>query len=176
MAKETGLVHIYYGDGKGKTTAAFGLAFRCAGRGKRVVIAQFLKSGGSGEAAAAERFPGITLVRGKAVQKFTFQMDDAEKAQTARDCADLFHRAAALAQGGDVRLLVLDEAIDACYGFLPMDEVAAFLDSRPEGLEVVITGHSLPEALAERAGYISHVVKEKHPYDQGVMARPDIEF
>lgn len=176
MAKETGLVHIYYGDGKGKTTAAFGLAFRCAGRGKRVVIAQFLKSGGSGEVTAAERFPEITLMRGKAVQKFTFQMDDMEKAQTARDCADLFHRAAALAQGGDVRLLVLDEAIDACYGFLPMDEVIAFLDSRPEGLEVVITGHSLPEALAERADYISHVVKEKHPYDQGVMARPDIEF
>ena len=96
MKKDTGLIHIYYGDGKGKTTAAFGLAFRCAGRGKRVVIAQFLKSGTSGEVTAAERFPEITLVRGGEVRKFTFQMDDGEKAQTARDCAAHFQKAAAL--------------------------------------------------------------------------------
>lgn len=176
MAKQAGLVHVYYGDGKGKTTAAFGLAFRCAGRGKRVVIAQFLKSGESGEVRAAERFPEITLVRGVPVRKFTFQMDDAEKAQTAKDCAALFRDAAGLARDQGARLLVLDEAIDASYGFLPMDELTAFLDDKPEELEVVITGHSLPEALAARADYISHVAKEKHPYDQGVMARPDIEF
>ena len=176
MAKQTGLVHIYYGDGKGKTTAAFGLAFRCAGRGKRVVVAQFLKSGSSGEVTATERLPEITLVRGKEVHKFTFQMNDEEKAQTARDCTALFQEAAALAREQDARLLVLDEAIDATYGFLPMDELTAFLDGRPEGLEVVVTGHSLPETLARRADYISHVAKEKHPYDQGVMARPDIEF
>ena len=98
----------------------------------------------------------------------------AEKAETAADCQKLFREAADKAR--DARLLVLDEAIDATYGFLPMGELTAFLDSRPEQLEVVITGHSLPGALAERAGYISHVEKEKHPYDQGVMARPDIEF
>ena len=110
MTKQTGLVHIYYGDGKGKTTAAFGLAFRCAGRGKQVVVAQFLKSAGSGEVTAAERFPEITLVRGKAVQKFTFQMNSEEKAQTARDCLDLFQRAASLARDSSARLLVLDDA------------------------------------------------------------------
>ena len=71
---------------------------------------------------------------------------------------------------------MLDEAIDATYGFLPMDELCAWLDSRPEGLEVVITGHSIPQELADRADYISHVVKEKHPYDRGVMARKEIEF
>lgn len=176
MTKQTGLVHIYYGDGKGKTTAAFGLAFRCAGRGKQVVVAQFLKSAGSGEVTAAERFPEITLVRGKAVQKFTFQMNSEEKAQTARDCLDLFQRAASLARDSSARLLVLDEVIDASCGFLPMDELVAFLDGKPEGLEVVLTGHSLPGELARRADYISHVTKEKHPYDEGVMARPDIEF
>ena len=174
MSEQQGLVHIYYGDGKGKTTAAFGLAFRCAGRGRQVVIAQFLKGGASGEVTAAERFPEITMLRSKAVRKFTFQMNEAEKAETAADCQKLFREAADKAR--DARLLVLDEAIDATYGFLPMGELTAFLDSRPEQLEVVITGHSLPGALAERADYISHVEKEKHPYDQGVMARPDIEF
>lgn len=176
MEKQTGLVHVYYGDGKGKTTAAFGLAFRCAGRGKRVVIAQFLKSGESGEVTAAERFPEIALVRGGGVRKFTFQMNDAEKARTAEDCAALFQKAVSLARSEDVRLLVLDEVIDACHSFLPMDELTGFLDGRPEGLEVVITGHDLPEELSARADYISHVEKEKHPYDRGILARPDIEF
>ena len=176
MEKQTGLVHVYYGDGNGKTTAAFGLAFRCAGRGKRVVIAQFLKSGVSGEVTAAERFPEITLLRSKGISKFTFQMNDEEKAQAAKDCAALFQNAVDLARNEDVRILVLDEVIDACCYFLPVEELAGFLDSKPEGLEVVITGHALPEELAARADYISHVEKEKHPYDRGILARPDIEF
>lgn len=176
MAEQQGLVQIYYGDGKGKTTAAFGLAFRCAGWGRKVVIAQFLKSGAGGEVKAAERFPELTVLRTKDIHKFTFQMDDEEKAATAVNCQELFRQATALAAEQQARLLVLDEAIDATYGFLPMDELCAWLDSRPEGLEVVITGHSIPQELADRADYISHVVKEKHPYDRGVMARKEIEF
>lgn len=176
MAERQGLVHIYYGDGKGKTTAAFGLAFRCAGRGERVVLAQFLKGGGSGEVAAAARFPEITLIQGQGPKKFTFQMDDAEKAETAAACLALFRSAVRVAEGERARLLVLDEVIDACGGFLPLEEVTAFLDGRPEGLEVVLTGHSLPRSLADRADYISRVAKEKHPYDRGIMARAGIEF
>lgn len=176
MADQQGLVQIYYGDGKGKTTAAFGLAFRCAGWGRKVVIAQFLKSGAGGEVKAAERFPELTVLRTKDIHKFTFQMNDEEKAATAVNCQELFRQATALAAEQQARLLVLDEVIDATYGFLPMDELCAWLDSRPEGLEVVITGHSIPQELADRADYISHVVKEKHPYDRGVMARKEIEF
>ena len=176
MAEQQGLIQIYYGDGKGKTTAAFGLAFRCAGWGKKVVIAQFLKSGASGEVKAAERFPELTVLRTKELHKFTFQMNDEEKAATAVHCQELFRQATALAVEQQARVLVLDEVIDATYGFLPMEELCAWLDSRPEGLEVVITGHSIPQELADRADYISHVVKEKHPYDRGVMARKEIEF
>ena len=98
MAEQQGLVHIYYGDGKGKTTAAFGLAFRCAGWGKRAVIAQFLKSSPCGEVAVAERFPELTVLRSKGIHKFTFQMDEAEKAATAAECAALFQQAVELAQ------------------------------------------------------------------------------
>ena len=90
MAEENGLVQIYYGDGKGKTTAAFGLAFRCAGWGRRVVIAQFLKSSPCGELTAAERFPTLTVLRSKGIHKFTFQMNDEEKAVVARNCRKLF--------------------------------------------------------------------------------------
>ena len=157
MAEQQGLVHIYYGDGKGKTTAAFGLAFRCAGWGKRAVIAQFLKSSPCGEVTAAERFPELTVLRSKGIRKFTFQMDEAEKAATAAECAALFQQAVELAQ-------------------LSLEALCSFLDHRPAGLEVVLTGHSLPEQLAARAHYITRMAKEKHPYDQGVTARREIEF
>ena len=176
MAEENGLVQIYYGDGKGKTTAAFGLAFRCAGWGRRVVIAQFLKSSPCGELTAAERFPTLTVLRSKGIHKFTFQMNDEEKAVVAENCRTLLRQAAELARAEDARLLVLDEVIDALRGFLPQEELCAFLDERPGGLEVVLTGHSLPEALERRADYITHMVKEKHPYDRGVTARREIEF
>ena len=164
MAEENGLVQIYYGDGKGKTTAAFGLAFRCAGWGRRVVIAQFLKSSPCGELTAAERFPTLTVLRSKGIHKFTFQMNDEEKAVVAENCRTLLRQAAELARAEEARLLVLDEVIDALR------------DERPAGLEVVLTGHSLPEALERRADYITHMVKEKHPYDRGVTARREIEF
>lgn len=176
MAKEQGLIHIYYGDGKGKTTAAFGLAFRCAGYGKQVVISQFLKGGASGEVDATEGFPEISVFRGKPIGKFTFQMNEEEKAITAQACLDIFRQATATAVEQKARILVMDEVIDATYGFLPMDVLVQFLDEKPESLEVVITGHSLPAELEERAHYITNMSKKKHPYDQGIMARRDIEF
>ena len=171
MAEENGLVQIYYGDGKGKTTAAFGLAFRCAGWGRRVVIAQFLKSSPCGELTAAERFPTLTVLRSKG-----FQMNDEEKAVVAENCRTLLRQAAELARAEDARLLVLDEVIDALRGFLPQEELCAFLDERPAGLEVVLTGHDLPPVLEPRADYITRFAKEKHPYDRGVTARREIEF
>ena len=82
---EQGLVHIYCGDGKGKTTCAFGLALRCAGTGARVRIAQFLKSGDSGEVTAMQQFDNVELLRAKQGSKFTFQMNAAEKAQAWLD-------------------------------------------------------------------------------------------
>lgn len=172
-----GLIQLYYGDGKGKTTAAFGLAFRCAGRGKNVVIGQFLKGNPTGELTAAQRFPEITLLRTKDVHKFVFQMNDEEKARTARDCQRLLTDCVAAAKEKNARILVLDEVIDACtLELLPLADLCAFLDGKPEELEVVITGHSLPEELARRADYVTRMAKEKHPYDRGVMARADIEF
>ena len=170
------MVHLYCGEGKGKTTAAMGLALRMAGRGRAVVIAQFLKSSPCGELTAAERFPTLTVLRSKGIHKFTFQMNDEEKAVVAENCRTLLRQAAELARAEEARLLVLDEVIDALRGFLPQEELCAFLDERPAGLEVVLTGHSLPEALERRADYITHMVKEKHPYDRGVTARREIEF
>ena len=175
MAEENGLVQIYYGDGKGKTTAAFGLAFRCAGWGRRVVIAQFLKSSPCGELTAAERFPTLTVLRSKGIHKFTFQMNDEEKAVVAENCRTLLRQAAELARAEDARLLVLDEVIDALRGFLPQEELCAFLDERPAGLEVVLTGRDPAPELLSRADYITEMKKIRHPFEQGIPARLGIE-
>lgn len=103
--EQMGLLHLYYGDGKGKTTAAMGLALRALGSGKRVVIVQFLKGGHSGEIPLLEQL-GAKVYRGKAGQKFVSQMNEAEKAATrALQDANL---AAAMAEPAD--LLILDEA------------------------------------------------------------------
>jgi len=177
MKEHTGLSHIYYGDGQGKTTAAFGLAFRCTGCGYRVVIAQFLKSRKTGEVTAAERFQEIRVLRSHPLTKFTFQMNDEERVEVAKNCETLFEDAVALTSDGSVRLLVLDEVIDACaYGLLPMERLMRFLAARPTGLEVAMTGHSLPVELAELADYVSEIKAQKHPYEKGINARHGIEY
>ena len=88
------MIHLYCGDGKGKTTAAMGLALRALGRDRRVVICQFLKSGDSGERLALERFERVVILPVPEQLKFVFQMDEEEKAQTRQEMTDLFDRAA----------------------------------------------------------------------------------
>ena len=113
--EQMGLLHLYYGDGKGKTTAAMGLALRALGSGKKVVIVQFLKGGKSGEIPLLEQL-GATVYRGKAEQKFVFQMNDAEKVATRA----LQDRNLTVAMTQEADLLVLDEAgsaweLDTCF-------------------------------------------------------------
>ena len=133
-----GLLHLYYGDGKGKTTAAMGLALRALGSGKRVVIVQFLKGGQSGEIPLLEQL-GATVYRGKAGQKFVFQMNEAEKAATR--ALQNQNLAAALAQPCD--LLVLDEAGSAWeLDMVDKDLLQQAVLHRPAGQECVLTAHA----------------------------------
>ncbi len=163
-----GLVHIYYGDGKGKTTAAFGLALRCAGYGRQVVIAQFLKARQSGELLAAAQLPQMTILRAQATEKFTFQMDHAERGQAAEECRTLLRRAEGAARDTGAALLVLDEVLDACdTGLLEYPALLDVLARRDAHLEVVLTGHSLLPELADYADYISYVQMKKHPFAGG---------
>ena len=131
---EQGLVHIYCGDGKGKTTCAFGLALRCAGTGARVRIAQFLKGGDSGEVTAMQQFDNVELLRAKQGTKFTFQMNAAEKAQAARDHTQLLRQA--FADTRHLRMLVLDEIMAACTtGMVDTDELVSLIQARPPELD-----------------------------------------
>ena len=174
--KNSGLVHLYCGDGKGKTTAAVGLAVRHSGRGGKVVFAQFLKDGTSGECRVLAKL-GVTVLAANPVGKFSFRMTEEEKAETAAALGRTFDAATGFAVRERATLLVLDEVCAAVNcGFLAEKTLTEFLESRPDSLEVVLTGRDPSENLQVHADYITEMKKRRHPFDEGVAAREGIEF
>lgn len=170
----TGLIHIYTGDGKGKTSAACGLALRCAHYGGKIVIAQFIKSGESGEIQELRRLPNVCYFGGNPTGKFSFQMNEDEKRSMAKMEREVLAQAVEAAR--DASMLVLDEVMAAIScGFLETEQIAALLKAKPDALEVVLTGRNPPQALIELADYVSLIQKIKHPYDRGIAARQGIE-
>lgn len=169
---ERGLVHLYWGDGKGKTTAAMGLALRALGSGKQVVIVQFLKGGKSGEIPLLEQL-GAKIYRGKAGQKFVFQMNDAEKAAT-RELQNANLRAA---QQEPADLLILDEAGSAWeLDMVDKELLKAVVLERPAEQECVLTAHGAPDWMLEAADYSTEMKCHRHPYQKGIAAREGIEY
>ena len=173
---DTGLIHIYCGDGKGKTTASLGLTMRCAGHGGRILYVQFLKSRPTGELKMLDLLPGVTVLRGQGITKFTFQMSEAEKAAARQEHEQLFDKICQACRDDSLQLLVLDEVIGACNTGL-FDEAALvrFLKTKPRDLEVVLTGRDPSPQLVALADYVSEICKCKHPYDKGITARDGIE-
>lgn len=173
---DLGLVHIYCGDGKGKTTASVGLTVRAQGFGLKVLFMQFLKDGNSSELNVLRTLDNITILGAKPIKKFTFQMTEEELAETRRVSAEQLKEAVDLVMDGDYNLLVLDEALGSIEaGVLDENLVLDFLKNKPEKLEVVITGRVPSEKMMEAADYVSRIEKVKHPYDQGIPARKGIE-
>ena len=171
-----GLIHIYCGDGKGKTTAAVGLAVRCAGRGNKVLLVQFLKSRDSGELYSLAKLPDIEVMRGKESKKFTFQMNEEEKHALLIEHNKMFKQVLAKIKNGGYSLLILDEVIGALNAkVFEMPKLIEFLRHKPENLEVVLTGRNPAPELVEIADYVSEMRKVKHPMDKGIMAREGIE-
>lgn len=171
-----GLIHIYCGDGKGKTTAAVGLAVRCVGRGNKVLLVQFLKSRDSGELYSLAKLPDIEVMRGKESKKFTFQMNEEEKHALLIEHNKMFEQVLAKIKNGGYSLLILDEVIGALNSkVFEMPKLIEFLRHKPENLEVVLTGRNPAPELVEIADYVSEMRKVKHPMDKGIMAREGIE-
>ncbi len=170
-----GLVHIYCGDGKGKTTAAAGLAVRAAGAGKKVLFVQFFKDGTSSECDVLGKLDNITITVCHKHYGLFKRMSEEEKRNAAEDYGALLEKAISAAPSFD--LLVLDEAVSACnHGTVSEERLAAFIETRPETLEVVLTGRSPSERLLSLADYVTEMIKIKHPFDEGVPARKGIEY
>lgn len=168
----TGLVHLYYGEGKGKTTAAMGLALRAIHAGKKVVIVQFLKSVETGEITLLERL-GAKIYRGKCGNKFLSQMSEAEKAATKE--MQTAHLLAAMQEAAEV--LILDEAC-AVWQKEMIDKrlLQKAVLEKPDAQEVILTGRNPAAWMLERADYCTEMRCEKHPFQKGIKARKGVEF
>ena len=171
-----GLIHIYCGDGKGKTTASIGLTIRCVGRGGKVLFAQFLKERKTGEIAVLTTLPSVTVRRGKGTGKFTFQMNSLELAAAKKIQEETFDYICRICRENPPDLLIMDEIIGACAtGLISEDKLIHFLTSKPIQTEVVLTGRDPSQQLIDLADYVSEIKKIKHPFDKGIEARIGIE-
>ncbi len=209
-----GLVHVYIGDGKGKTTAAIGLALRAVGQNILVAMVQFMKGGRyTGEVLAAERFLSGRLTikqfgRGciredKQLKIAEFDDDKYLKIEPMRVrddepcgscrycfvndskqkifCEDAYSYAKKILENGDHGVVILDELVYAVtYGMLPLEKALALIDSKPEHVELVVTGGAwkgeVPPEFLERADLVTEMKKRKHYYEDGVLARRGVEY
>lgn len=171
-----GLIHIYCGDGKGKTSAAVGLSVRASGYGYRVLFVQFLKSGRSSEVKVLEGLDNVTVFDGYCTDKFVISMSETEKAECREKQCRVFEQATQKAVAEKYDILVLDEIFGAIgTDTVKSDVVLDFLKNKPEKLEVIMTGREPSEGFLKIADYVTEMRKIKHPYDMGIKARRGIE-
>lgn len=171
------MIHVYYGDGKGKTTAAVGLSARAAGSKMKVLFVQFLKTEFSGERHTLSHTENVTLTFCPIELKFTFEMDEKEKQQAAKIFKGIFDRSVTTALTERYDMVVLDEIFDVINNNMISEaEVFEFITNAPVSMEIVMTGHNPSERFIEVADYVTEFKKIKHPYDKGITGRIGIEF
>ena len=172
---EKGLLLVHTGPGKGKSTAAFGLALRMLGHGRRVAVVQFVKGAWStGERAVLEKFSDL-LVWHSMGEGFTWETQD--RARDVAACERAWARTRELLVDPDLSLLVLDELnIALRYDYLSLDQILADLAGRRDGLHVVVTGRNAKQAMIEAADSVTEMTLIKHHFAAGVKAQQGIEF
>src|SRR5512135_1474297 len=171
----SGYVQVYTGNGKGKTTAALGLAFRAAGRGLRTYIAQFLKAQPSGETEAARKLGPFITIEQFGRKGFITVQDGPDDEDISRAMTGLAKAREALTSGA-YRIVVLDEINTAVhFKILPEPDVLALIDARPAAVELVLTGRYAPASFLDRADLVTEMKAIKHYFDKGVKAREGIE-
>lgn len=164
--EEKAKVQIYTGDGKGKSTAAFGLAMRSAGYGNKVIIIQFQKGWHCGEHESAKKL-GIKIML----------CSEGRRSSPCESPCRLITAAFDILKEGNADVLVLDEVMSAIrQGCISLQEVLSLLEMRPEKTEIVLTGRNAPKELTEKADLITEMKKLKHYYDEGTLARRGIEY
>jgi cob(I)alamin adenosyltransferase len=173
---EKGLLIVHTGKGKGKSTAAFGMAFRSLGHGLPVAVVQFVKGAmDTGERMALERFGDLVSIN-RLGEGFTWETQDRQRDIAAAKHA--WETAKELIKSGEYHLVVLDELnIVLRYDYLPLAEVLEFLtNEKPADVHVVITGRNAPDGLIEIADLVTEMELIKHPFRSGVKAQKGIEF
>lgn len=172
--EKSGIVIVYTGEGKGKSSSAFGVMLRAVARGWSVMVIQFIKSEKwkTGERKMAEEL-GVDWVTGG--DGFTWDSDDMEA--TARAARETWQVAQVAISGGTYDLVILDEATyPVSFGWIPVEEMVAALDARPEAVNIIITGRDADQALIDAADTVTEMRKIKHAFDEGVVAKKGLDF
>ena len=174
MSDEKGIIMLFTGDGKGKTTAAVGAAVRAAGHGAEVLIIQFMKGRLYGELAALEKLDNITIEqhgRDEFVDPKDPEKIDVEFARKG------WARALEAVASGPPSLLVLDEInVVVSFGLIPVESVVDFISNRPDGMDLILTGRYAAEELIDIADTVTEMKEIKHHYNAGVQMRKGIEY
>ncbi len=172
--REPSLVLVNTGDGKGKSTAAFGTAMRAVARGWKVAVVQFLKSGewSVGEEKVARQVGIDWWALGDG---FTWDSDDIDQSRAI--AAEAWRQAREVIESGEYQLVVLDEVTyPVIWGWIPLDEVLAVIEDRPETVNLILTGRDAPAEIVEVADTVTEMTKVKHAFDRGVAARRGIDY
>lgn len=172
-----GYIQIYTGEGKGKTTAALGLAMRAVGRGYKVAMYQFLKGTHSGELVSAQRLaPELQIFRFAVTDKFFWRLNEEEKIEIQKSIKQAYEKVLSNVKDCTYDVVILDEVMGAIKNeLLTVNEVCRLLDEKAEGVELVLTGRNVPREVLERADLVTEMKKIKHYIDKGVYAREGIE-
>lgn len=177
MKLERGLVHIYTGDGKGKTTAALGVALRALGWGIKVTMVQFIKGYQNlGEIKFAEQYP-----KNFSIKQFSLDLardiDGAKVVSRQQEAQHAFEYAVEAVMSSDFDLVILDElAVAVNYGLIDVESVVKLIKNKPVNVELVITGRGALKELVDAADYVTEMHLVKHPYENGIQARPAIDY
>lgn len=172
-----GLIHIYCGEGKGKTTSAVGLAVRALGSGMKVCIIQFLKSGSSEINVLKSLEPNLKVYVCERPFDFFWKLDGIEKEKLRKEVRKEFELAKNISSSNLYDLLVLDEILGAVENKLvEEDELLELLRNRNQSVEIVLTGRYVGEKILNIGDYVSKMQQIKHPFESGIAARKGIEY
>jgi cob(I)alamin adenosyltransferase len=173
--EERGLVIVHTGKGKGKSTAAMGLAMRCIGHGMQVGIVQFVKGvWKTGERDVLNHFPDLVTIKAMG-EGFTWETQDRARDVAAAETA--WAAAKEMIADPDMKMVILDELnIVLRYDYIPLDDVIETLKSKPRDLHVVVTGRNAKDELIEIADLVTEMTQVKHPFRSGVKAQAGVEF
>ncbi|MFQ5835028.1 MAG: cob(I)yrinic acid a,c-diamide adenosyltransferase [bacterium] len=173
-----GLVQVYTGEGKGKTTAAIGQALRARGRDYKVLLVQFLKGKkGSGEISTLEQLGIKVICKGRHLGLSLNRIVENERRRVREEWDNFLDKISQEVLAGDYDLLILDEINVAChYRLIDENKLLRFIKEKPDGLEIILTGRYASPRLIKTAHLVSEVKKIKHPYNEGIKARSGIEF
>lgn len=173
-----GFVQVYTGDGKGKTTAALGLALRAAGNNYRVCMVQFLKTSRTGEIESAKKLENnFKIYRFEKKKGFFWTLNDCEKEELKKEVKKAYKFCLKALENNTCDILIMDEVMAILSNrLLSVEEIIKLIDKKPDNMELILTGRNVPEEILQKADLVTEMKNIKHYMDKGILAREGIEY